>query len=241
MAVESTIMSVLSILAYVVAGAFVLGLLFGGYLLVRRELQYKYSVFVIDLTATGGFRFLSDRGGVFVDRKTKNKLFFLKYEKSSLSPDHIPFVLYNKTKTVFVLKRGTKSFSYTSPNIIEKFVVKKVPVLDKSGKPTFDASGEQVFEEKRIKDDILNFNVGDEDVNWALNTFDRNKTLFSQTTLMQLLPFITLAFIGVIIAVIFIYFFKEMHVLAEMAASFKEAAVELAKGQAGTVVTVGGV
>jgi len=238
MSFDSVFTSILQYLAYGLGIVFILGVIGGVWLWLRKEFMYQYKVTVVDLTSTGAFRLLPDKGGVFVDRKTKRKMFWLKKEKGGLSPDHIPFIISGKSKAVFVLKRGTKSFSYIIPTVVERFITKVVPVLN-AGQPVFK-DGVQLFEDKQIKENFLDFNVGDEDINWAINTYDKNKIMFTQTTFMQLLPFIALAFVGIVICIIFIYFFKKLDVLADMANSFKLAAVELAKGQAGTVVIAGG-
>lgn len=239
MAITEFFQSVLTALVYGVGIVFVLGILASMYFLIRNELRYRYSVIVIEPTATEGHQFFSDRGGIFVDKKTKNKLFFLKKEKTGLNPDGIPFALLNGKKFVYVFKRSAKNFSYVNPKILENIITKKVPVLN-DGHPTFDSNNEQIFETVQTKSVNLGFDVGDEDVNWALNTFDGNKKLFAQTVFMQLLPYIALAFVGVIFAIIFIYFFRELSVLKEFGASMQKAAEVLSADRAATTVISGG-
>ena len=230
---------ILKWLVYIIAFIAVSGIVYGGYILLRNELRYRYKVFVTELNPDGSFKsMMTDRGGVFVERKTKNKLFFLKKLKSSLSPDHIPFVLVNNKNAVFVTKRGSKSYSYTIPKIKQTVLTKLVPVLN-AGKPVFDENGKQKFKTVEYKENLLDLHVGDEDVNWALNTYERNKKVFAQNTLMQFMPFIALGFTAIIIAVIFIYFFKELSVLKEFGAQMHAAAAELAAAKQGTVVVAG--
>jgi len=88
----------------------------------------------------------------------------------------------------------------------------------------------------RINNDEYGFIIGEEDVNWAINAYDRQKRLFNQNALMQYLPFIALAFVSIIILVIFIYFFKDFAVLRDVAVALKEAAVAMAHAQSGTLV-----
>lgn len=78
--------------------------------------------------------------------------------------------------------------------------------------------------------------VTEEDVNWAINAYDRQKKLFNQSLLMQYMPFILLAFVSIIILIIFIYFFKEFKTLREFAVVMKETAQTLAQAKSGTVV-----
>lgn len=87
-----------------------------------------------------------------------------------------------------------------------------------------------------FKDPALTLQVGEEDVNWALNAYDRQKKIFQQNLIMQLLPFIMLAFVCVIILVIFIYFFKEFGTLENMARYLKEAVDVATTAQAGTTI-----
>ena len=78
--------------------------------------------------------------------------------------------------------------------------------------------------------------VGEEDVNWAINAYERNKQMFQQSWLMQYLPFMALAFVTIVIMIIFIYFFKNFDVLQQLGTDLKEAAAILAQGRAGTTV-----
>lgn len=85
----------------------------------------------------------------------------------------------------------------------------------------------------------ITLSVGEEDVNWALNSYERGKKMFTQSMLMQLMPYIALAFVSIIILVIFIYFFKDFGVLADTAVALKEAAQAFAQSQTGTTVITG--
>lgn len=87
-----------------------------------------------------------------------------------------------------------------------------------------------------IKDPDVTLTVGEEDVNWSINAYERQKKLFQHSFLMQILPFVTIAFVTIIILVIFIYFFKEFATLGDMARAMKEAAIEIARAKSGTTV-----
>lgn len=82
----------------------------------------------------------------------------------------------------------------------------------------------------------VSINVGEEDVNWAVNSYERAKKLFAASTLMQYLPFILLAFVSIIILVMFIYFFKDFKYIKEAAEAFAEAAKAYQATHAGTTV-----
>lgn len=84
--------------------------------------------------------------------------------------------------------------------------------------------------------DGLSFVVGEEDVNWAINSYERQKKVFGQNWLLQYLPFMALAFVSIIILIMFIYFFKQFPVLKDIALAMKEAAQQLAAAQGGTVI-----
>lgn len=87
--------------------------------------------------------------------------------------------------------------------------------------------------------DNFNLNIGEEDVNWAINAYERQKKLFSQSMFMQLLPFIAIAFTSIIILIIFIYFFKEFSSLREFAIVMKDVAANMAQMNSGTTVIPG--
>lgn len=74
----------------------------------------------------------------------------------------------------------------------------------------------------------VTLSVGEEDVNWATNAYERTKNLFLQNMLLQWMPFILLAFVSIVILVIFIYFFKNFDVLRDVAISLQETAKTIA-------------
>ena len=82
----------------------------------------------------------------------------------------------------------------------------------------------------------VTLSVGEEDVNWAANSYERAKKRFLMDQIMQYLPFISLGVVSIIILIIFIYFFKQFGVLKELGASLKETAQILAQAKVGTVV-----
>ena len=85
----------------------------------------------------------------------------------------------------------------------------------------------------------FNLNIGEEDVNWAINAYERQKKMFSQSMFMQMLPFIAIAFTSIIILIIFIYFFKEFSSLREFAIVMKDVAANMAQMNSGTTVIPG--
>ncbi|RLA46934.1 MAG: hypothetical protein DRR04_05335 [Gammaproteobacteria bacterium] len=87
-----------------------------------------------------------------------------------------------------------------------------------------------------VRAEGVSIEVGEEDVNWAINAYERQKKLFASNMLLQYMPFIALAFVSIIILIIFIYFFKDFKVLAEVAEALKGAAQAFAQAQAGTAI-----
>lgn len=145
-----------------------------------------------------------DKAGIFVDKKTKNKRLFLKKNNVGLSPDEIPYVpTYGGKKVIYLFRNGLKNFYFIKPN------------------PTLTANPGVG----------ISFSVGEEDVNWAVNAYERQKLLFQHNTLMQYLPFIALAFVSIIILIIFIYFFKNFEVLKQLGIDLKETAQILAQSK----------
>ncbi len=86
----------------------------------------------------------------------------------------------------------------------------------------------------------ITLSVGEEDVNWALNSYERGKKMFSQGMLLQFMPYIAVAFVSIIILVIFIYFFKNFDTLVKVADGLNAAAEAYARAQTGTTVITGG-
>jgi len=92
------------------------------------------------------------------------------------------------------------------------------------------------FIKPKICNASMSFNVGEEDVNWAINAYERQKKLFTQNSFLQYLPFIAIAFVSIIILVIFIYFFKNFDVLRDVAVALQAAANSIAQSKLGTTV-----
>jgi uncharacterized membrane protein YqiK len=173
--------------------------------------KYKrYSQFKCIIWEEDGFGQMTektDKAGIFVDNKTKNKRFFLKKADVGLQPDNVPYIMHGKERVVYLLQHGLKNFSY----------VKIKP--------------------KSIEGTLI---VTEEDVNWGLNAYERGQKMFAQSMLMQLMPYIAIAFVSIIILVIFIYFFKGFGDLKLMAEALRDLSVNAKQMQSGTTVITGG-
>ena len=199
--------SAIRIASYIV-GAIVLGGV--SFLLAKVfgiRLKYNQAVTIWEVNDSG--RVIAqkkDIAGIFIDNKTNNKLFFLKKHKVGLNPDRVPYVFDGKKRMVHVAQVALKNFRYIIPSI------------------------------QMNPGTTLNLLVSEEDVNWALNAYDRHKVMWQNNIWMQILPFMTIAFVSLMILVIFIYFFKEFSTLKDMATAFQAAAEALARGNLGTTV-----
>ena len=86
-----------------------------------------------------------------------------------------------------------------------------------------------------MDDNIPTLQVGEEDLNWAINAYAKAKQTFQQSTLMQYLPYISLALVSVVILILFIYLFKQFDSLKEFMLIAKDIAIELKKAQSGII------
>jgi len=94
------------------------------------------------------------------------------------------------------------------------------------------------FINPRVQSESLHFSVGEEDVNWALNAYERQKKVWWQSLLATMLPYIMLTVVSIIILIIFIYFFQKLDTLQGFAEALKEVASELAKARSPVVPMV---
>ena len=85
----------------------------------------KYSQFTCVVWGRDGFGQLSetsDTAGIFVDRKTKNKRFFLRWGNVGLDPNNVPYVKRGKKKIVYLLKKGLKNYCFINPIISKRLL-----------------------------------------------------------------------------------------------------------------------
>lgn len=171
----------------------------------RQQTQIKCIIFGKDAFGQTTINF--DEAGIYLERSTNSKRFFMKNAKVGLNPDNIKLIYYGSKKYAFLIRLGQKNYR---------------PLTMKMPSP-----------------ESFNILVGEEDVNWALYDYEKAKKTLSQSTLLQYMPYIIVFFAFIIIIIIFVYFFKEIGVLRDVAVAFKDAAKELAKARLGTTV-IGG-
>lgn len=86
-----------------------------------------------------------------------------------------------------------------------------------------------VFIKPIIGEKQVQIRMGEEDVNWGINAYERQKKLMSQNLFLQYMPYIMIVFTTLIILIIFIYFFKGFGDLKEFGVQMYETA-KLARG-----------
>ena len=207
-----TIMSVasgllISLLVLAVAGLFAWW--------IWREKRYDTKTFIIDVDyETGQINGIKPfgRAGVFVDGKTKNKRFFLKGDTVGLDPDKVPYINLIGGSSPIAPRRGVIMIQTGLKNF--RFI-----------RPTINANK------------TLLFKVGEEDVNWAINAYERQKKVFGTSLLEKILPYIPLVIITFGLVVIIVTVFKNLPAVKELLVEMKGITENLARAQMGTVVS----
>ena len=189
---------------------FIGGVLFFATRLYLKWKQYnEFNCVVWEVDKFGQKMESGDKAGIFIDPKTKNKRFFMKKANVGLNPDNVPYM-------------PTTSKGFFSSN--------KTVYLLKEGLKNFK------YIIPNISNPEITLSVGEEDINWAINDYERQKRLFDTNKLLQFMPYIAIAFVSIIILIIFIYFFKDFAVLKDVAIALKEAAQAMAQASSGTTV-----
>ena len=83
---------------------------------------------------------------------------------------------------------------------------------------------------------LINFIVGEEDVNWALNVYEAHKKRFTLDWLQKHLPLIVIMISVVIMLVIFVIFMNKMGVLNDIAKNLAEVTGNLVQIKSGTTI-----
>jgi len=92
------------------------------------------------------------------------------------------------------------------------------------------------FLKPNISGDFINFTVGEEDVNWAINDYEAQKKRFNSSWLQQYLPFIILGFTIMVMLIMFIYIFNKLPLFLDIAEEMKKVAELLVQARTGTTV-----
>ena len=147
--------------------------------------KFDYTVRIFRKDANGDIiEQPNERGGIFIDKKTNYRLFFLKKLKFGLNPDNIPYKMkiingflgQRAIKIVNVMQTGLRNYQYLTPEF---------------GNPS------------------LKFIVNDTDVANAINAYERNIKQFSSTMMQNIIAVGGMVFIFLTIVVGLYLIFKE--------------------------------
>lgn len=146
--------------------------------------------------------------------------------------DRAGIFVEGKTKDKkFFLKKGNIGLDCDHVPYIPTSYGKKRVYLLKTGLKEY-----RFLKMNTITDKGIYPEVGEEDVNWAIHVYEKQKKMFQNTWLAQYGPMLVLAFVCIVILIIFIFFFRKFDVLADVARAFEGAAEHLSAARAGTVV-----
>lgn len=188
---------------------FIGGIILGIVYFLGKRKRWDYQVeFLNQDGVTGG----KDLGSIYVDAKTRVKRFWLQKARASLSPDNIPV-------------RHIETTNWLG----QRMIVKRV-YLQRFGQKNF------VFVDTKGLGLGLKASVGEEDVNWSVVDYEKQKLAFSNDRLMQVLPYVIFG-VAVIGSIIVIWMLaNKFSVLNEVASKMVEVAKILANAQTGTKV-----
>jgi hypothetical protein len=120
----------LNFLLIIVAIAVSIGIVVAGFYYYNNK--KKWSEYVCIVWVRDGFgqlRQLHDQAGIFMDKKTHNKLFFMRKANVGLTPDNIPYLQGpDGKKYVYILRNGLKNFYFIRPDV--DFSTVKVSVTE---------------------------------------------------------------------------------------------------------------
>lgn len=205
MAWQDLVMNALQGAAGVIAALVIAVIAVGGWFYYKNQVM-RYKQFNCIIWQKDGFGQINekyDHAGIFVDKDTKTKRFFMKKANVGLNPDNVPYIPTGRGKKVYLLQCGLKNFKFIRPN---------------------------------IGDQYINFTVGEEDVNWGINSYEKSKARWGQSWLMQYMPFIILAFVCMVILILFIYLFKQFSTIKDLIVEIQTLARLVAAAKSGTTV-----
>lgn len=139
-----------------------------------------------------------DGAGIFTDKTTNMKRFFIRKANIGLDPDKVKYVLSSdgKTKYVYLRKYGLKNYAF------------------------YDLT-------KLLSDDNPELKVTDQDVNWALQEFRKHKALDNKNFWSQYGTYIIWGFAVISTLVLFALLLQKFEILQSVASSISSAANEL--------------
>lgn len=205
--------SIISVVWMIIQLLIVLGITGGIIYYIFRVKRYNIQTVTIETDPeTGTIRGVTlGKGGTYVDSKTKNKRFFLKGTNVGLDPDKCP--------ELPVFNAGSMN-------------PKKVVFMVKSGFKSYRYLRPYITQDKQF-----DFSVGEEDVNWGINAYQKQKALYGQSFWDKLMPYMGVIITSVFMFLIVIYVFKQLPQMKEILLVLKDIVDGLAKAKMGTVIT----
>ena len=82
----------------------------GAYFLMNQRRYKQYECQVWEKNGFDQLELYTDDAGIFIDKKTRNKRFFLKKGKVGLNPDKIRYVKRGNKRIVYLYKTGLKNY-----------------------------------------------------------------------------------------------------------------------------------
>jgi len=167
----------------------VIGFTVWNYLKKKKYGEYKVIIFEND--SSGNTHEAYDRAGIFLDKLTGFKLFFLEKRKKGLNPNNVPFVVSKD-------KKG---------RLVKTVYLKKIGISN------------YVFLHVKLKEDGSKmFTVGEEDVNWASQDIEKIRRTFNKENwLSKYGAWIFFAVTMIIIMIVVVSLFNKFAILKETA------------------------
>lgn len=158
----------------------------------------KYSEFycrILEEDSSGNVHESYDRAGIFLDKSTGFRLFFLEKAKKGLNPNKVPYISAK-------VKKGL---------IFKKMVLIKIVTLRKIGVSNY------VFVHPKLSAEGIQFTQGEEDMNWGAQELEKIRRTFGKESLWsKLAPYIMFIITIVVVMIILISLFNKFTLLKEV-------------------------
>ena len=162
---------------------------------LKRKKYSEYVVRILEEDSHGNIHESYDRAGIFLDKHTGFRLFFLEKAKKGLNPNKVPYISAKVMKGL----------------IIKKPVLVKIVQLRKTGVSNY------VFIHPTLDQEGAKFTQGEEDMNWGAQELEKIRRTFGKDNIWsKLAPYIMFIVTIMIIMIILISFFNKFGVLEQV-------------------------
>jgi len=164
----------------------IIGLITWYFMKHRRYKEYRIEI--LDKDSNDNVYKIYDRGGVFIDRKTKMRLLWLEKAKVGMNPNNIPYISHKTKKgkiikTVYLRKIGVNNYVFINVKLGEK----------------------------------VEMTCGEEDLNNAQSELIKIKRVTSKESLLnKLLPYVVWAITIIVIMIILVSLFNKFTILEKV-------------------------